>query len=49
MLNKSYNKKRVFYIIYHNVEKKHPDWIRDDVRNTTIGLLASRNRRKHND
>ena len=43
-----YNKRRVFYIIYHNIEKKHPDWIREEVRNATVGLLASRNRRKAN-
>lgn len=46
-MNKSYNKKRVFYIIYRNIEKKYPEWIREDVRNATVGLLASRNRRKH--
>jgi hypothetical protein len=49
MSRKSYNKRRVFYIIYRNVEKKHPDWIREEVRSATIGLLASRNRRKAND
>jgi hypothetical protein len=45
MNRKSYNKRRIFYIIYRNVEKKHPDWLRDEVRSATIGLLASRAKR----
>ena len=46
MNRKSYNKRKVFYIIYRNIEKKYPDWAREEVRTAVIGLLASINSRK---
>ena len=49
MNRKSYNKRKVFYIIYRNIEKKYPDCVREEVRAAAIGLLASRNRSKYND
>lgn len=33
-------KRKLFYIIYSKVRKKHPDWLREDVRNATIALLS---------